>query len=439
MSTLVLRELRARQAQGKPIRVGVAGAGSFGTPLIAQLGRAPGLVPAVVADLDPERARRAWQSAGYDPAAVLMAETTAAAADAVRRGQPVVLPTGELLDDLPLDAVVEATGVIESGVNTAARCLRAGKHVVMVNVEADVATGGALPRLAAGAGVVYTLADGDQPSLICGLVDWAAAIGLEVVAAGKGASQYPLDHPHRIRQESAPGAKVTRVTYMEGTKSQIEMAAAANALGWSVDVPGMHRPSARLAELPTILGRREHGGVLSTTPVVDYANCRSEDGETVIEPLLEHSVFAVFVSDNQDVLRVLRAKGVLMSEDGTRGLLWRPFHLVGVETAYSVAQAALFGLGTAPPPPTPTVEVIAIAKHDLAAGAVLGGMGDGHVRGEAYPAAAVRDRRLLPLGLADQVRLRLPVAAGAALTHDDLVDPGDTICWRLRREFDLLP
>ena len=130
----------------------------------------------------------------------------------------------------------------------------------------------------------------------------------------------------------------------------------------------------------------------------------------MIEPLLlEHSVFVVFASDNTDVQRILRAKGVRMSEDGTRGLLWRPFHLVGVETPHSVAQAALFGVGTATPPPTPTVEVVAIAKRDLAEGVVLGGMGDGQVRGEAYPASAVR---VAPATL----------PRGAGLTHEALAE-----------------
>lgn len=438
MSRLILQGLEARQREGRPIRVGVMGAGEFGRALVTQLAQAPGMLPAAVADLDPDLARAALRAAGYRPEELRAAESAAAGRDAVAAGAPVVLPDGALLADLPLDVVVDSTGSAEAGAAVGARCLRAGQHLVMVNVEADVTVGAALRRLADAAGVVYTLADGDQPSLICTLADWAASLGLTVLSGGKGTALYPPDHPRRREVEAAPEPNLTGVAYMDGTKSQIEMAAAANALGWGIDVRGLHHPSARLEEVATLFGPRDAGGLFARTPVIDFVNCRSADGETEIEPHLGHGVFVV-ATGHPEALRAMGSKGVPLSADGTRALLWRPFHLVGVETPFSVAQAVLFGAATGSPLPEPSVEVVAVAKGDLPAGALLDGIGGRAVRGEAEAAPAAAAERLLPIGLADGVRLARAVPAGTALTFDHLVAPGRSACWRLRAEHGLLP
>ncbi len=241
-----------------------------------------------------------------------------------------------------------------------------------------------------------------------------------------------------MQSESAADATLTDLTYYEGTKSQIEMACAANVLGWGVDVRGLHHPSARLEEVATLFGPRERGGMFERTPVIDFVNCLTPDGNELIEPHLGHGVFVVVSSQNAATLRALHSKGVPMSADRSRGLLWRPFHLVGVETPYSVAQAVLFGTATGTPLPEPTVEVIAVAKRDLPAGTALEGMGAGQVLGLAERASVAAEQRLLPVGLANGVRLRRPVAADAAVTYDDLEAPGDTPCWRLRREHGLV-
>lgn len=439
MSRLILDALRARAAAGNPIRTGVMGAGAYGVGLVAQLAQAPGMVPAAVADLDVDAARDAYLAAGFSTEDVVRSESAGAAADAVRNGRPVVVPDGALLAELPLDATVDSTGVPDVGADVAARCLRAGQHVIMVNVEADVVVGAALRRLADANGTVYTLADGDQPSLIVTLADWAASLGLDVIAGGKGSTLLPPGHPRRLARENEPGTKKTNVMFVEGSKSQMEMASAANALGWGVDVRGLHHPSARLEQVATLFGPRERGGIFSHLPVIDFVNCLTPDGNTAIPNPLAHGVFVVATSENAATLNALKSKGVDMSEDGTRALLWRPFHLVGVETPYSVAQAVLFKTGTASPLPDSTVEVVAAAKRDLPAGTVLNGMGGNMVLGLAENAGAATRQHLLPLGLANQVRLRRPVSADTVLTFDDLEAPGDTPCWRLRREHGLLP
>lgn len=440
MNRPILNALRARAAAGTPIRTGVIGAGAFGANVVTTMAEAPGMTAAAVADLNVEAAIAAYLSAGHVRDEVLVATRAGDAADGVRAGRPVVVPDGALLAELPLDAVVDSTGVPETGADLAARSLRAGQHVVMVNVEADVVVGAALRRLADASGVVYTLADGDQPSLICGLADFAATLGLEVLAGGKGTTEYPEGHPRRVAIEAdPPDGKRTWVMDIEGSKTQIEMAAAANVMGWGVDTRGLHGPSIRLEQIATAFGPRAGGGLFERTPVVDYVNCLTPDGNTPIENPVRNGVFVVVTSQNPTIRKALRSKGVPMSADGSRGLLWRPFHLVGVETPYSVAQAVLFGTGTASPLPDPTVELIAVAKHDLPAGTRLDGMGDNRTRGVAEMAAPAAAQRLLPVGLANGVRLRRAVPAGAVLTYDDLEAEGDTPCWRLRRDAGLLP
>ncbi len=440
MNRPILNALRMREAEGRPILAGIVGAGSFGADIVMAMAQAPGMLAAAVVDLDVEAAIGAYYAAGHARADVVVTERAAVAADAMRAGRPVVVPDGTLLAELPLDAVVDSTGVPDTGAELAARCLRAGQHVVMVNVEADVVVGAALRRIADAAGVAYTLANGDQPSLICELADFAAVLGLEVLAGGKGTYVLPPDHPRRVAGENdPPHGKRTWVMDYEGTKTQIEMAAAANVLGWAIDTRGLHGPSLHLEEIATLFGPRECGGLFGRTPVVDYVNCLMPDGHTPIDNPVKHGVFVVVTSSNPHLLKTLRVKGVPMSADGSRGLLWRPFHLVGVEAPYSVAQAVLFHTGTATPLPTPTTEVIAVAKRDLPAGTALDGMGDNQTRGVAEMAHIAAAQRLLPLGLANGVRLRRPVRAGTVLTFDDLEAPGDTPCWRLRREAGLLP
>jgi predicted homoserine dehydrogenase-like protein len=439
MSALIRRALAARAQENRQIRTGVMGAGDFGTSLIAQLGSAPGFFPAAVADRVVQRGVDAYVAAGFAREDVRVAEGASGASEAIMVGKPVVVPDGAILAELPLEVMVDSTGDANTGAGVGARCLRAGQHVVMVNVEADIVVGAALRRIADASGVVYTLADGDQPSLICNLVDWAASLGLEPVSAGKGTSLYPADNPQRLRREADPDLGRPHIEYLDGTKSQIEMASAANVLSWEVDVRGLHHPSARLDQVATLFGPRNSGGLFGRTPVVDFVNCRTEDGMDEIEPHLGHGVFVVVTSQNREALRAMRSKGVPVSEDGSRALLWRPYHLVGVETPFSVAQAALFGIGTAEPARDPMVEVIAVAKRDLPAGTLLDGMGSRAMRGEAELARVAGAQRLLPYGLAEGVRLRRPVAAGTAISYDDLEAWGDSPCWKLRAEYGFMP
>ena len=433
MSRPVLDGLRARAAAGRPILTGVIGAGDFGADVVTTMAQAPGMVAAAVADLDVEAAIGAYCAAGHARADVVSTERASVAADAVRAGRPVAVPDGALLAELPLEAVVDSTGVPDTGADLAARCLRAGQHVVMVNVEADIVVGAALRRIADAAGVVYTLADGDQPSLICGLADFAAALGLEVVAGGKGTHLLPPGHPRRVAGENnPPRGKRTWVMDHEGTKTQIEMAAAANVLGWGVDVRGLHGPSARLEEVATLFGPRQKGGLFAHAPVVDYVNCLTPDGNTTIDNPLVHGVFVVVTSPNPHTLHALRLQ---RSADERRR---QPRLAVAARTTWSAWRRRSrwrrrCSCAAVRPRRGPSRQWRSSRWPSTISRPARRWTGWATIRCAALP----RWPALRPSSACSRsASPRGSVCAGRSppappLTYDDLEAPGDTPCWRL--------
>ena len=429
-SNRMLAQLEAREAGACPIRVAVIGTGDYGETLVAQLLQIRGLRPSIVCDLDLERAARAYAMGGLARTEVARATRLARIEQCVADDRPAITDDLELAVRAPVDVVVDCTGEPETGCRVALGAIEHGKHVVMVNVEADVTAGAQLAERAHRAGVVYTLADGDQPSLIVELVDWVRCLGLEVVSAGKWTVRTPPEiaaawlaaQPHPTKSDT---------TYLDGTKTQIEMASAANAAGLTIDVPGMHGRALRLEEMPGTLCPASAGGILGQGGVVDYVNNRSPEGET-IEPRLGGGVWVVVTSGSRRGLEVMARKGVVTSEDGTHALIYRPNHLVGVETPWSILKAVLEGVPTAAPAPVPAVEVVAVAKVDLRAGEPLGGLGTADVAGIAVHAQGAAARGELPVGLAAGVQLETDVPAGTRLRYDMVENAPDSVAWSLR-------
>lgn len=248
-SNPILAELHRREADGHPVRVAVIGAGDYGDSLVSQLGRIPGMRASVVCDLIADRAVNAYVGAGYEAVDVAVFDGALGVADRVLGDRPAVTPDLALAVGAPVDVVVDCTGEPEVGCRVASRAIAQGKHVVMVNVEADVTAGVQLAQLARRAGVVYSLADGDQPSLITELVDWARCLGFEIVSAGKGTKLWPLERALAMLVKRENPTK-SDVTYLDGSKTQIEMASTANACGLRVDVEGMHGPALTTHEIP---------------------------------------------------------------------------------------------------------------------------------------------------------------------------------------------
>lgn len=384
--------LEARERDGHPIRVGIVGVGQMGRGLIAQVAGIPGMTVAGAADLDTDRAVDALRAAG---------------ADVGHDGGPFVTSDpAEIAGSDRVDVVVEATGLPEIGARVAFEAIQEGRHVVMLNVEADVTVGALLSRMAHSAGVVYTGSAGDEPGAVMELYDFARTLGFEVVAAGKGKNN-PLDvtaTPDSVAPESAAKHMNPKMlaSFVDGTKTMVEMAAVANATGLVPDVPGMHGPEEtdphRLAE---IFRARDEGGILSRQGIVDYVRG--------VAP----GVFVVVRSADNSIRDTLAYVG---QGAGPTHVLYRPYHLTSLETPISVARAAIHGEGTIVPlGGQPLVEVVAVAKRDLAPGEALREIGSADYYGWLYVASEARD--LLPIGIATGATVRTPVRRGEPIAR----------------------
>lgn len=424
MMSRALRLLEERRADGRALRVGLIGAGTFGTMTLSQLNRLPGVVIAGVADLDPRRAHAALQRAGVAP------------------GPLVTDDASELLDLDGVEVVIEATGAPSAGVDHALAAIDRGRHVVMVNVEADILAGPMLAERARQAGVVYSLAYGDQPALVCELVDWARASGFEVVCAGKGTKFLPGYHeatPDTVwghygmsaEQVAAGGYNAHMFTsFLDGTKSAIEMAAVCNATGLLPQADGLRFPPCGSGRLAEVLKPQAAGGVLSRSGTVEVVSSIERDGTPIADDL-RWGVYVTFAAGSDFVARCFRDYGLATDASGEHAALYRPSHLIGLETSVSVLAAGLLGEATG----SPTgfhADVCAVAKRDLAPGEPLDGEGGFTVVGKLLASQEAVAARALPIGLAHGVRVVRPVPAGAIVTLDEVDAPTPTIALAMR-------
>lgn len=438
--------LERRAADGFPVHVGIIGTGKFGGGLIAQLSHMRGMAISVVADIDPERAKRVLVASGVDEGDIQLVDSMSAINDAIHADKTAVVPDGLLVAHCDyVDVVVEATGVPEVGARMAYEAITHGHHVVMVNVEADVTIGPILRRLADSAGVVYTLVDGDQPGCTMNMIDWARTLGFEIVAAGRGTTMFGDDRagvPDTVPERFGFSDElIERRTinfkmynsFRDGSKAQLEMTALANMAGLVPDVRGMHEPSVNISDIAKMCSLKEEGGLLSQHGVVELANSVSEDGKTMLGNPLKMGVFAVIRTEHPFTQEDLLDYNLHPGGDGKNYLLYRPYHLVAVEAPISIAKAALLNLPTGSPLPTPTAEVVAVAKRDLKAGEVLDGSGGYLVNGLCEKAVVARTENLLPLGLASDVVLGADVKMGDAITYDDVTLDEASFVLKMRR------
>jgi len=408
------RLLARRVEQGRPVRVALIGAGKFGSMFLAQVPSTHGIEVAAIADLAPDRAREACRRVGWSDERI--------AATRFTDDTPAMLTAADI------EVVVEATGHAPAGTEHARRAIAEGKHIVMVNVEADVLAGVALAREAARAGVVYSLAYGDQPALICELVDWARACGFRVLAAGKGTKYLPEYHAstpatvwgyYGLTEEQARvGGMNPQMfnSFLDGTKSGIEMAAVANATGLEVPADGLGFPACGTHELADALGR--------SAGHVEVVSSLHRDGSDVANDL-RWGVYVVFEAPNAYTERCFKEYGVVTDASGRVSALYRPFHLIGLELNISILSAALRGEPTGAPTAFQG-DVVATAKRDLRAGEVMDGEGGACVWGKLVPAATSVAIGGLPIGLANRVPLRRDVPKGQCVTWDDVrIDEAD--------------
>ena len=421
--------LGAREDAGSPVRVGVIGAGRFGTMVICTLAAMRGMRPSIVAEIDGRRGMRALAEAGFPQDGVVRAGTAARANAALSRGVPALTEDPQVLLESAVDVVVEATGVPDVAVRHALEAFRHGKHVVMVSVEADVLVGSVLRRRADHAGVVYSAAYGDQPALIHELVAWAQSLGFQVVAAGKGTKYLPayrkgtpddIWERYGVDPERREGLNPQMYnSFTDGTKSAIEMAAVANMTGLRPDVRGMHFPPAGVEQLPEVLKPAEHGGVLQRSGVVEVVSSLDREGRPVPNDL-RWGVYVVITSPRPYLRGCFAEYGLPVDRTGAYAAMYRPYHLVGMELPISIAHAALDHEATGAPRPVPVAAVACAAKRPLAGGEVLDGEGGYTVYGIIDDATAAGRERLLPMGLSRGAKIMRPVPEDALVHLDDV-------------------
>ena len=422
--------LRRRLECGHPVRVALIGAGKFGSMFLAQVPTIAGVEVAMIADLDPGRAREACRGVGWDEGRIASTRFSSDGLEACH------------VDGI--EVVIEATGHPEAGIRHALAAIEAGRHIIMVNVEADVLAGPLLAEKARERGVVYSMAYGDQPALVAELVDWARAAGFTVTAAGKGTKYLPDYHAvtpddvwthYGLTAEQARAAGMNAQmfkSFLDGTKSAIEMAAIANACGLDVPEEGLGFPPCGVDDLAHILRPRAVGGQLDHDGMVEVVSSIERDGRPVFRDL-RWGVYVVLKAPNDYAAACFKQYGLPTDSTGRYAAMYKPFHLIGLELSISVLSAALRG------EPTGSSrewrgDVAAVAKRDLKAGETLDGEGGYTVYGHLVPAARSKAERLLPIGLAHNIRLTRDIPAGTALTEDDVgLDP-DRLAVRIRRE-----
>ena len=443
------RGLAAREAQGRPVRVGLVGAGKFGTMILAQLRLMTGVRLVALADLDAGRALAAAERAGWSRDAFAPAGGTNAANDVGRAGRTALVESGEIAAACELDVLIEATGHEEAGALHAYRALERGVHVVMVTVEADVVVGPYLQQLAQRNGAVYSMAYGDQPAIICELVDWARTCGFDVVAAGKGtkyAPKYRRSTPDTAfgyygftSEQIATGGFNPKMfnSFLDGTKSSIEMVAVANATGLDVPENGLSFAPASVHELPGLLRPRSEGGILAHAGMVDVVSCVRDD-ETFVDDHLRWGVYVTFTSKSEYARRCFAEYGITTDSSGRYAALWRPYHLIGLEIGVSIASAALRGEPTGAPFAGHRAEVVCATRAPMRAGELIDGEGGYAVYGTCVPAELARRHDLVPLGLAHGLRLVRDVPRDHPIGTADVTFDDSSFLWKLRREQDAM-
>jgi predicted homoserine dehydrogenase-like protein len=422
---------RERLATGRPVRVGLIGAGKFGSMFLNQVPGSSGIEVVAIADLDVDRARTACAAVAWSAARI-------AGTRFVEDGCALCVA-----DDV--DVVVEATGHPAAGIAHALAAIEAGKHIVMVNVEADVLAGPLLAARARERGVVYSMAYGDQPALTAELVDWARTAGFSVVAAGKGTKYLPLYHavtPDEVwshygltADEAARAGMNPQMfnSFLDGTKSAIEMAAIANACGLRVPDDGLAFPPCGVDDLPHILRPREVGGLLDGEGMVEVVSSLERDGRPVFRDL-RWGVYVVVKAPNEYAAACFRQYGLNTDASGRYAAMYKPYHLIGLELGVSVLSAALRGEPTGQTRAW-VGDVVSVAKRRLRIGELLDGEGGYTVWGKVIPAARSVAEGALPIGLANRVRVLRDIPAGGIVRWDD-IDIGDSQAVRVRREME---
>jgi predicted homoserine dehydrogenase-like protein len=437
--------LQQRAAEGRPIRIGLIGAGKFGAMYLAQIPRTPGVQLVAIADLSPDAARVNLERVGWKP------ERAAAGSvqEALKTGNTWITDDWQAVTREPsIDIVVECTGNPVAAVDHCLDAFAHGKHVVNVTVEADAFCGPLLAHRAQQAGVIYSLAFGDQPALICDLVDWARTCGFPVVAAGRGHKWLPHfteSTPETVwgnygltPEQALRGGLNPKMfnSFLDGSKPSIESSAVANATGLTVPSDGLLYPPASVEDIPFVTRPQSEGGVLERKGMVEVISSLEADGRKIPYDI-RMGVWVTVEAETDYIKNCFEEYNAHTDPSGRYFTLYKRWHLIGLEVGMSVASVALRGEPTGVATCW-NADVVATAKRDLAPGEMLDGEGGYTVWGKLLPAE--RSLRLggLPLGLAHNVKLIRPVKKGQSLGWADVVIDTSTAAYKLRSEMEAM-
>jgi predicted homoserine dehydrogenase-like protein len=436
-------KLQQREAQQKPIRVGLIGAGKFGSMYLAQVPKTPGLHLVAIADVSPDNAKQNLNRVGWNP------ERYGAASidQAIAQRKTYIGDDWQALVQHPaIDVVVECTGHPIAAVEHCLLAFEHGKHVVNVTVEADAFCGPLLAKRAAEHGVVYSLAYGDQPALVCELVDWARAAGFPVVAAGRGHKWLPhfaQSTPETVWGYYGLSPEQARIgglnpkmfnSFLDGSKPAIESTAICNATGLVAPPDGLSYPPASVDDIPFVCRPISEGGVLHQKGQVEVVSSLEKDGRAIPYDI-RFGVFVVFEGDTEYIRNCFKEYMVRTDPSGRYACMYKRWHLIGLEVGISVASVALRGESTGAAIGW-NADVVATAKQPLKAGEVLDGEGGYTVHGKLLPASKSQAMGGLPLGLAHDLTLIRDVAAGQSLTWDDVRIDTTQTAYRFRKEME---
>ncbi|KAK1621735.1 SAF domain-containing protein [Colletotrichum phormii] len=446
--TSLSTKLADLERAGKPVQVGIIGAGKFGSMYISQSHRTAGIHLAAIADLSQERALAALKRTGY-PENNFDATASLSISEGIANGKTTITTDSAALIATPeIDVILEVSGNPAAGIRHALLCCEHKKHIVMINVEADVLAGPLLARKAREAGIIYSMAYGDQPALIAEMVDWARTAGFEVVCAGKGTKHLPEYHystPDTVwnhygftKEQLAGGDFNPQMfnSFLDGTKSALEMAAVANGCDLSPPTNGLSFPPCGVWDLPNVLKPISEGGQLEKTGTVEIVSCMEEDGRWVFNNL-RWGVYVIIKAPGEYQRECFKQYGLKTDPSGWYAAQYKPYHLIGLELGISVATIMVRGEPTGQTK-TWAGDVVATAKRDLKAGETLDGEGGFTVYGKLMTAEDSMAIEGLPIGLAHGFVLKRDVQKDHGLSWQDVEYSEKTQAVAIRKEMEAM-
>ncbi|MDD4495608.1 MAG: NAD(P)-dependent oxidoreductase [Eubacteriales bacterium] len=420
--------LKKREAEGNPIRVGLVGCGQMGSGLVHVTRRMEGLETFAVSDIDTSRPKKVFESLGIQPDMIHVTNSLSEAEDALRKGKYLITEDALLLPQLEgLDSVIDATGITDIGAKVAWTGIMHGKAVVMLNVETDVTVGVLLDRVARKTGSVYTVAAGDEPAVCKMLYDFSKTMGFEVVCLGKGKNN-PINYditPEMARAEAESKGMNPKMlaSFIDGTKTMVEMAAVSNATGLTPDIPGMHGPKVEIEDLKKVFIPKSDGGILSRKGCVDYSTGKVAPG-----------VFAIVATDEP---RIINDMKFVSMGPGPYFMFFRPFHLCNIETPIAAAEAVIYKERTVTAKEMYS-EVVPHSKRDIKAGETVGSIGSADFYNKIYTYKEAREKKAVPMGLTAGGKAIKDIKKGEMFTEDNFAPDASTFVYKLRKMQDAM-